>query len=206
MERMIKPILIPEFNEDLHEYRIEGRKVPSVSEIISGIGLNDFSHVQPDVLLAKQKIGTAVHHLSHLYDSNNLAKCSEDLMPWLESYKQFRSKFPMSLMISEVRLASKKYKFAGRLDRVFIIENRKGILVDLKTGDKNKSHNLQKAGYKILVEENYPIKLKELWTYYIKPGGFSESDIDKKIDISDDYAFLSALNVYNWKYNNKLIK
>ena len=54
------------FNEDNHTYELDGRPLPSVTEILSI--LNDFSDVSPYVLAQAARRGTLVHEYCEMID------------------------------------------------------------------------------------------------------------------------------------------
>ena len=50
------------FNEDKHEYTLDGKKLISVTQLMSKYGLApDYSNVDPEVLKRKAQRGTLIH-------------------------------------------------------------------------------------------------------------------------------------------------
>ena len=94
-------------------------------------------------------------------------------------------------------LYSKKYNFAGTIDRIGTV-GKTLTIVDIKTGAASRSTAIQLAGYEILAQEEVPgkydkmiVMLKTDVTYAI---------MGKEVfDPSDKSFFLSCLNIYNYK-------
>lgn len=174
--------------------------LPRVTEIIAAAGLTDFSFVPADVMARAQEFGTAFHMARHLYDKGTLdeATLSVPLVPYLNAYKQFKADFGFTVSTedSERSFASEKWGFKGTPD-IFPIINGKRILIDTKTSNQMyATTGIQLAAYQILLEDS-KIKVHERWGLQIKEDGTYQ--IVKYDDISDRSAFLSCLNLYNWR-------
>lgn len=174
--------------------------LPRVTTILREAGLIDFSHVPDSVMVPAQEFGTAFHMARHLWDKGTLdeATLSEPLVPYLEAYKKFKKDFGFSVSIeeSEKRLVSAKWGFRGTPD-LWPIINGKRILIDTKTSTQMyPATAVQTAAYQILLDE-HGIKVHARWGLKIKED--ETYQIEKYEDISDRSAFLSALNLWNWK-------
>ena len=84
------------FDEESHQYHLDGERLPSVSEIKGP--LVDLSGVAPAVLAKASQFGRAVHKMAELYFSNDLDYGSLDeglfgtllaLERWLEEVRPF---------------------------------------------------------------------------------------------------------------------
>ena len=135
-----------EFNESTHTYTSDGAKVPSVSTIINDLLGSDYSNIDP--FYANR--GTAVHKAIELYLSGSLDKASldEHVSPYFEAFLKFEKETDFVVEEAELRIFSQRLWFAGTLDLIGTIGGKK-YLLDIKTGSKQKWHNLQTAGYAI---------------------------------------------------------
>lgn len=110
--------------------------------------------------------GSTVHKLTERYDAGeeiNLineetGKIDYKLIEWsmFERYVEFRRRFPLNVIYSELNLISDKLGFAGTLDRVIKFMGR-NLLIDIKTSNSLYDHYwLQMAAYKQLLAEVQP--------------------------------------------------
>ena len=79
------------FNEDRHEYSLDGQRLPSVTQLLAP--LVDYSKVPKDVLERAQQLGTAVHRMTELFDNDDLDEdsLSDELRPYLAGWIKFRA-------------------------------------------------------------------------------------------------------------------
>ena len=135
-----------QFDEDTHTYTYAGVKVPSVSTIINDLLGSDYSKIDP--FYAER--GTAVHKAIELHLTGELDESSidEHVAPYFEAFKKFQRDTGFELEVTELRVFSRELWFAGTLDLIGHIDGKK-YLLDIKTGQKQKWHNIQTAGYAI---------------------------------------------------------
>lgn len=120
--------------------------------------------------------GSQVHQLCEDYDEgmecsmlNEYGKPAFKQIEWamFERYVEFRTRFQYELLANEVHYISPVLGFAGTLDRVFQVGDKR-ILVDIKTGNALHNHFwLQQAAYRQLWNEVNPTEpideIKILW-------------------------------------------
>lgn len=109
--------------------------------------------------------GSVVHQLCEDYDAglecsilNEFGQAQYKQIEWamLERYVEFRTRFPYELIANELHYISPVFGFAGTLDRVFKVDNKR-ILLDIKTSNALHNHYwLQMAAYKQLWDEVNP--------------------------------------------------
>ena len=185
-----------EYNDENHEYKVDGKIIPSVTQIIYNIFpvyfTNEFS----------AKRGKKIHYILEIYDKENKDISDVFTEYYLSGWQKFLSNFKIKFQPNwiEFKLYSQKWGFAGKPDRLVSIE-KKPTIIDIKTGVSNcKNYALQTAAYQILVEENLKIKVKNRWLVMLSHG-------DYKIQIhqnnSDRTAFISTLNLFKWQKGGK---
>jgi hypothetical protein len=106
--------------------------------------------------------GTTVHTLTEQYDAGlEVSLISEDgrlnfsMQEWamFERYVNFRQRFPMEIIATEMQLISQKFEEAGTLDR-YVNFNGKRLIIDIKTSNQIYDHYwLQLAAYKRMFED-----------------------------------------------------
>jgi len=171
---------IIDFDEDLHEYSIHSRIIPSVTQILKNAGYID------DRFFTKESRdrGTAVHELCRRYAEGVRTDALNRPLEKLEYVNAFASWMKRNhvyVIKSETTIYGNinGKEYAGRFDILADINGKK-VLVDIKTGGKIKWHNLQLAAYAIASFENgervNPERLMDL--YVKKDGKFTESYIN----------------------------
>lgn len=196
-----------EYNEERHEYRIDGIVVPSVTQILKANGLNDFSMVNPDILFRAKQFGLAVHKGCELHDLKTLDRDSlcDPLVPYITQWQRFIINFKVQILDIERRFWSTKYRFGGCLDRVALI-NGKLTLVDIKTTTSiSPTTAIQVMGYKILYDEGrkFKDKIKARMCVCLKEKKFV---IQEYRDARDEQIFMSCLTVANYKTGRGIVK
>lgn len=146
------------FDEASHVYRLDGHRLPSVTEILAPIK-PDFSMVPPAVLEAKRAFGTAVHLACELDDLGELDDDATDpaVMSCVQAWRRFRSDTGATVVMNEQRLYHPALRFAGTLDRLAYLRMKgddqpSTWLLDIKTGaEPMPSFGVQLAGYRLLL-------------------------------------------------------
>lgn len=154
------------FDEETHTYRLDGRVIPSVTQILKSAGVIDDSFYNEEGRVR----GTAVHLATQYLDEGDLEWESLDpeIIPYVKAYQKFKeeSGFIPELIEKKVfkRADSSRASvidYAGTLDRAgkfspdFMPQSRQDFfssdycLIDLKTGAAPQWAGAQLAGYAI---------------------------------------------------------
>lgn len=197
------------FDFEKHEYRLNGEVLPSVTQLLQEFALYDLSRVPPDRLEYKRILGTAVHLACHYLDDNRLDESTmhPDIVPYVNAYKKFREITGFEPRYNEERMYSKKWRFAGTLDRQGLFEwggQEIESIIDIKcVWEMYPSTGPQTEGYKILFEENFKTKIRGRFGLQLKPSGHYE--VIPFMDKTDNTTFLSCLHLHYWrkKHNQK---
>ena len=153
------------FDPITHLYRLDGSAIPSVTQILSGVGLSDYSYIPTETLQIATERGTVVHKIIEWYEQDILDEESIDpeLKGYFESYLRakdagllFDRNRPDEM---EKQVFSEKYKYAGTLDQLYF----DSWINDLKTGQPQPEHGLQLSGYWHL--------LARYWICHTNDGG-----------------------------------
>ena len=196
------------FDPERHVYTYRGIPEPSVTQLLNQFKLSDFSMVPASRLKYKQILGTAVDYACQLVDELTLdeSKLSEPLIPYVDAYKKFCeiTGFESRQHFTNTPLRSAKWRFCGSPDRQGLLATKLGdqeSIIDLKcTWKMYKSVGPQLQGYKILIEENYPVKIKKLYGLQLKgTGNYELVEYADKTDLND---FLACVHLH-WQLRNK---
>lgn len=187
------------FEPEAHRYFSDGNEYPSVTKIIDHFELSpDYERFGTD---ASRDFGKAVHRVCELHDKNDLGNYDTALEPYLNGYKKFLDHFKPKWQLIETPLMSKIWGFAGTPDRFGII--KKNTLIDLKSGSAEPCHQIQTGAYKILVEENLKIKVRERLSLYLMPNDFRLIEHKNRCDES---IFKGLAQAYIWKQNKGVFR
>lgn len=191
------------FDPLAHVYRIDGRVVPSVTQLLKPIG-PDFSMVVPDVLEAKRALGVAVHLACELDDDGDLDDDELDpvLVPYVSAWRKFKADTGAVIVMNERQLGHPALQYAGTLDRTAVIRGS-GWLLDIKTSaEPHASYGVQLAGYEELLRvahhDGQPLNRA---TVHLRDDGSYRLHEFK--NPNDHAAFRACLSIYHWKESAK---
>lgn len=123
------------FDPAIHEYRLGGRILPSVTQVLEPYyGLEFVDRVR---LEAAQLFGSAVHEACHLVNLDLLDH--DTLGTWVSAYtrgwERFLEESGFVVLASEQRVLHRKLGYAGTLDTVGMFpDKKKEVIIDIKTG------------------------------------------------------------------------
>ena len=150
-----------DFNEERHEYTLQGIHIPSMSELMQPI-MSDFP-LDPYYL----ERGTAVHDLTEAWD-----KCrydpilsDEELLPYIFAYQDFHDQHTVEIIEIEKILFNPTLLYAGTMDRLWVVDGMKH-LTDIKSGLKYRQHIVQLVGYALCNTGQFKVSNLYLNPYY----------------------------------------
>lgn len=192
------------FNEDRHEYSIGGKILPSVTTILSAVGMYDFDFVSAETLRIAAERGSIVHKYIELYEQDDLDESSIDpeLQGYFESYLRMKDAklLPDRPSAIEKRIFSAKYQYAGTLDQMY--EN--DWINDIKTGLPGAEHGLQDTAYWLaLHEQNLSDRPRKLTCSYLHRDGTCGDLVEYPYE---PLQWLTVRSDYNWRLKNNKIK
>lgn len=129
------------FNEDAHEYQINGEVIPSVSEVIRFISREVYGDVVQSVLDNAADRGTRVHKATQMLDVVHDVECDEDIVPYVQAYVQFLRDHKPKWELIERSMYNPNLMYGLTVDRLGELGG-KNTLVDIKT-----SSTIQKVLY-----------------------------------------------------------
>lgn len=137
-----------DFEAEKHEYRVDGERVPSVTQVLDAV-LRP-RHRADEVAMLR---GTAVHGFiaEHFLDDD---EAPEGIAETIAHFRAFRDLLGLSPALVEERLWSESLRVAGTLDCLAYSRNTETFwLIDWKSGPIEPWHHLQLAAYASMVEE-----------------------------------------------------
>lgn len=187
-------------DEATHTYTDDnGLIVPSVTQIIDN--LTDYVGIPAHVLDHKSQIGIAVHKACELADKFILewSSVSECIFPYLIAWQKFLVDTGFEVILNEHFVYHKRYRYAGMLDRVGILNDSLAV-VDIKATAVIGPHvGIQLAGYQEAEnsQRKKADKIKNRFAVQLKPDeSYRLIPFEDKADYS---VFLSQLTIFNWR-------
>jgi len=122
-----------DFNEETHAYTLDGRPVPSVTEIVGLLTAKKYGDTNAAMLQQAQRRGTAVHELCEAIDCGVEPEdldIEPELVGYVNAYLTFLRDWRPEWTWIEKPVWTLDY--AGRIDRVGTIAGQTAI-VDIKT-------------------------------------------------------------------------
>lgn|SRR5574340_48203 len=184
-----------DFNEAEHRYTVDGRDVPSVTQVISRVFPELYAHSGD---FAKQR-GSIAHKaialdLEGVLDEDSV---SPVIAPYLAAARRFLAESHIKVMAFERRLYSPTYGYAGTLD-VIGLDGKSPALWDWKTGAPGWQAGLQTAAYVQMWQEAAGDVIRARFAVHLHDdGSFTVTSYPNfKSDFAD---FCAALRVYHRK-------
>lgn len=188
------------FDQERHEYRLDGRKVPGVTEVLDQ--LVDFRFVKAEVLERARRLGTAVHVACELHDKGTLDESTvvPAVAPYLAAYRKFLAEVAPEWRGVEEKVCHELHRYAGTLDRRGFVFKRRAVL-DIKSGAATATVGLQTAAYLEAHDSIYgaDVDSPARFALYLREDGTYALEEIKTSRQNDFRTFLSALNLYNWR-------
>lgn len=206
---MLDPRL--KFDAGLHSYELGGKSIPSVTTILGQLSAQEYRFVKPDLMAESAYLGTAVHALIELDCKGQLDVDGLDprLVSYLGKWHQFRAQSGFVPILSESKVFSERYGYAGTLD-LFGTLNGEAALIDAKRcASVPRTAGPQTAGYEVALREcapeivaqaasgTSPGRIKR-YALQLTPSESRGWTLVPFTDPNDIRVFLSALTLYNW--------
>jgi hypothetical protein len=146
------------FDEPTHTYYHDGKKIPSVTTILSAQGAGvDYGSIPPDVLQKAAERGTEVHRVAEHYylHGSPIETTLKSAQAYMDGLRNFVASDVFRCLATERRLACPKYWFAGTVDLIGWVNGQFSV-VDIKTTSKLHTETVeyQLALYQYLVEQD----------------------------------------------------
>jgi hypothetical protein len=182
------------FDPIKHEYRSNGKVLPSVTQILSYAGIIPACGFYLPIHAER---GRAVHSAAQMHIDGTLDEDSlhEIIRLYVFAFKDFlrESRFVPMKSFCEVPMRS-ELGFAGTADLVGTLNNNLAV-IDVKTGDASAWAQFQTAGYELLYRETSGYK-KEIKRFSLRLYPTGRYKLREHTKQSDQSVFLAALENY----------
>ena len=191
-----------------HEYTINGKVVPSVTQILKRTGLTRGTEYYTE---AGRRRGTYVHGMIVAYELHIL---DETILPeaaraYLDVWTLCKAQMGIrQTILTEYAIGHPRYCYAGTLDLLCLVGKVEyPTLIDLKTGTPQPADALQTMLYSLCLEVNPDV---EAWqnphraAIYLSPERYIFEAHEDWMDDRDDA--LSAVRMYHYKKRHNLLE
>lgn len=120
------------FNEQTHEYFVDDKKYPSVTQILDLLTYTEFANIDKGVLESASRRGTAIHEATENLDYGGYAEVDAETEPYVQAYMDFSRDYIPDWYGVEEQVFNKEHGFCGTIDRHGMIGNTPCVL-DIKT-------------------------------------------------------------------------
>lgn len=187
-----------EFDAPTHSYKIDGRRVPSVTQVLEPA--TDWSFIPAWQLEAARALGQDVHLAINLMVQQRLDWESVDpaVLPYVKGAALFLRDSGATVLASELVLGSARIGVAGTLD-LLLQWGGWEYYADWKVSDTiPKTVGAQLSGYEILYADHYRNGRRNYRarrvSVRLKPNGYT---VDRmKPQNGDEATFISHVNAY----------
>jgi hypothetical protein len=193
------------FDAERHLYLVQGKPVPSVTQVLHSAGLSaDYSMVAPEVLDRKRIIGEYVHKATQYLDEGclDLESVDPEIHGYLAAYENFIRESGFRAHLNEHRLVGRVNGMlcGGTIDRTGAIAGKLWI-IDLKCIERlYPAFAIQTAGYELLLPKPVipPFKYARAILQLRRDRSYK---LTAYSDVADFDVFRAALVVTAWKMN-----
>ncbi len=197
-----------EFDRECHVFRMRGRRVPSVTQVLREAGLVRFYCSRPTLEEARRR-GRDVHmlvadmdvHPGRAYDAGN------GIEGYGRAWQAFRMEYGFVHDASEQKVFNDIHGYAGIYDKRGWLwagrSTQREVLLEIKSGGFAPWHAEQLAGYSLAVEPTME-KGPERWAVYLRPDG--KFSVKMFGDVRDYGHFLAALTITKLREQRNLIQ
>ena len=120
------------FDSEKHIYYVDGKIVPSVTQILDLLSYKEFGKIDKSTLEYASKRGTAIHEATEAIDLDMPLEVDAEIEPYVRAYINFTKDYKPTWLGVEEMIYHPEFEFCGTIDRIGKIEN-KFIVMDIKT-------------------------------------------------------------------------
>lgn len=180
------------FDPERHAYILDGRVIPSVTQILTAEGIINGQWYTED----GRRRGGHVHLALQYLDEGRLDEDSvtDEVRPYLEAWGRFLSETGFICLQIERPFVCEALGYAGTPDRVGWMDGGKILsVIDIKTGSPEPWHALQTAAYAVGIGK----RMAKRWSVYLRNDG--NYRLVQYQDIDDINAWIGLVSIRNWK-------
>lgn len=183
------------FDVEKHEYRLQGKVLPSVTQVLAIV--NDFDRIPRAILEHARERGECLHRAVNLYNRDDLEfeSLDNDTSADVYAWARFLRESGAVVIASESPVYHEQFGYAGTPD-VVLDWNGRVVIPDLKsTYSVPRTVGSQTAAYAEAYRHMHGGRRPERYCIHIKDGNYTAH---KRNDPADWALFQSCLNVHKF--------
>lgn len=192
-----------EFDEERHIYTVDGKQVPSVTDICNPITSEHYGAINAAILEMASRRGTAVHEATQLIDLGVMPDDDPEVDAYVNAYLDFLLDYKPKWEYIEYIGYNADMGYCGTIDRAGQVGNEFWVL-DLKTTASPTKENYiatccQTEAYALMIGKDCACKRKIL--YLKKDGSYRLVDCETKeaeLGLDSFYLFSELAKVKNY--------
>lgn len=186
------------YNDDLHEYRLDGKLMDHVTGVLTSVGIIDLNQIPEGRLETARSRGSRLHRATLLDDMGELDDrgLSEDLVGGLASWRKFRRDSNLQILEAEQVIYNEQLWIAGTYDRIMRDSKGQKCLIEIKPPVVPPYTGLQLAWYELVLGNSYFRR----FGVGLRPDG--KPNVVPFTDRNDRNIVLGALATARWKREN----
>ena len=192
-----------EFDEEKHIYTVDGKQVPSVTDICNPITSEHYGAINASILEMASRRGTAVHEATQLIDLGVMPDDDPEVDAYVNAYLDFLLDYKPKWEFIEYIGYNEDMNYCGTIDRAGQVGNEFWVL-DLKTTASPTKENYiatccQTEAYALMIGKDCICKRKIL--YLKKDGSYRLVDCEEKeaeLGLDSFYLFSELAKVKNY--------
>lgn len=190
------------YDEASHVYMLGDSRLTNVTTALLNAGLIDQTWYNDKGKMRGQAVHCALQYLAE--GTLDWSSVVDEIKPYIKGALKFETENQVKTIVSEIPLYHPIYLYAGRPDRVVLLNGEVGIL-DYKTGAAQAWAAIQTAAYEWLVKDLPEVKKaleeakqKQLRRWALELKNNENYRLISYNDRNDINVFMATLTVNNW--------
>ena len=192
--------MILTYNDERHEYKVDGAIVPSTTQVLEAEGFVDATFMSE----YGRDRGGLVHLANRYLLEGRLDEDTLDprIIPYVDGTKQFIVDMGYKPHIIEQSMFHPIYLYGMTPDTIGTVKQfgDELVLIDWKSGAPHPATIIQMASYLEGLRAN-GIEVKHVYIIYLKDDGTYKPEL-VKVTRKEINVFIYALTCMNWKHNH----
>ena len=190
-----------DFDEEKHEYTVDGTKVPGVTEILEALTAKHYGEISKEVLQQAKDRGTAVHAACEDLDYGfEVEYIPAEWVGYVNAYAAFLNDYRPKWHGIEEMVYNPEQQYCGRVDRYGLIDGKMAVL-DIKTTTSPTKQNYMAGACQTVAYGKALVGVKKGFLLYLqKSGGYRLVDTGEwaeKHDFNAEKVWDLCLELYN---------
>jgi hypothetical protein len=188
-----------EFKEEGHIYLLNGIILPSVTTLMNPLAAAEYKTVDPEVLKAAARRGTAVHNAIENYLEFGVRDISDERAGYFNAFLAWVGKSGAEFLDSEGMIYHSFLRYAGKLDAIVRI-GKKRVLVDFKTSTELSvmMGRVQLEAYAQALDSHGVKVDSKLLLHLREDGTFDDRNVFAVNDVRAWKVFSSLMDIHNY--------